>query len=77
MKSNLLILPYGRRISPEIVDMPFKGKECDICDLVFTDMTSEEDYQRHMYGCVEKKAEENKKMIALGYKQTSKGWIMQ
>ena len=73
---GITILPYGRRISPEIVDMPFKGKECDVCDLVFTDMTPEVDYQAHIARCVADRAEENKKMVALGYKQTSKGWVL-
>ena len=70
------ILPHGRRASLEIVEMPFKGQDCEICGLVCTDMTPQADFESHMVRCVDQRAEENKKMVALGYKQTSKGWVM-
>ncbi len=70
------ILPNGRFLIPEILEMPFKGENCHICGFVFTDMTLMADINAHEARCAESKAEENKKMIAAGYKQTSKGWVM-
>ena len=70
------ILPWGRFLIPEILEMPVKGEECPVCDLMFTDMTDPAVFQEHQARCMESKVEENKKMIGLGYKRTSKGWVM-
>ena len=73
---TITILPHGRFLIPEILEMPFKGEDCPLCGLVFTDMTPMADINAHEARCAEKKSEENKKMIAAGYKQTSKGWVL-
>ena len=70
------ILPNGRFPIPEILEMPFSGQECPICDLLFTDMTEQSVFQEHQVRCMERKVEDNKQMIAAGYKQTSKGWVL-
>jgi len=71
----ITILPYGRRISPEIVNMPVKGEACPICDLMFTDMTDREVFQEHQVRCMARKCKERRDMISMGYKLTSKGWV--
>ncbi len=72
----ITILPYGRRISPEIVNMPVSGQECPICYFMFMDMTPTATVENHIARCTESKAEEYKKMVAMGYKLTTKGWVM-
>ena len=76
-KMTITILPWGRFVTPEIDVMPVKGEACPICDLMFTDMTPADVFQAHQVRCIEAKVIENKKMIGLGYKRTSKGWVME
>ena len=70
------ILPWGMHPVLEIVEMPVKGEVCPICDWLFTDMTPRDVFQEHQVRCMERKVEENKKMIAIGYKRTSTGWVL-
>lgn len=76
MPNEGYILQWGRFPIPEILEMPVKGEACPVCDLMFTDMTEPAVFQEHQVRCMESKVEENKKMIGLGYKRTSKGWVM-
>ena len=70
------ILPWGRSLTPEIAEMPFKGEECPICDLMFTDMTERAVFEEHIVRCMDRKVEKRLQMIGAGYKLTSKGWVM-
>ena len=76
MPNEGYILPWGRNLIPEIEEMPVKGEACPICDLMFTDMTHRDVFNEHIQRCMAKKIEDRKNMIALGYKLTSKGWVM-
>lgn len=71
----ITILPWGRFPIPEIEEMPFKADKCSICDMYFTDMSDRVTINEHEDRCVRSQVEERKKMIAMGYKLTSKGWI--
>ncbi len=76
MPNEGYILPWGRFLTPEIIEMPVKGEECPMCNWLFTDMTDPETFRAHQARCIENKVEERRKMIGAGYKLTSTGWVL-
>lgn len=70
------LLLNGRFLIPEIEEMPFGAEECPVCDLLFTDMTERDVFENHVARCTEQKAADERQMVAMGYKKTSRGWIM-
>ena len=52
------------------------AEKCPVCDMWFTEMSLRDDIEQHIDRCVAAKAEEAKKMVAAGYKQTSQGWVL-
>lgn len=71
----ITILPNGHRLIPEIADMPVKGQECPLCGLIFTDMTPIAVFEGHERRCMDRKVDEARQMMAMGYRKTSKGWV--
>ncbi len=73
----ITILTNTRFPIPKIAEetFPFKGKECEICGFIFTDMTEQGIFEEHMVRCVERKAVEYNTMKAQGYRKTDQGWV--
>ena len=70
------LLMNGRFLIPEIEEMPFKGEDCPLCGLTFVDMTERAVFEDHIARCTTRQAEEERQMVNMGYKKTSRGWIM-
>ena len=73
---TITILPNGRNLFATFESLPFKAVQCPRCDMWFTEMSEQADIEAHINRCIERKAEENRKMVAAGYKQTSHGWVL-
>lgn len=72
----ITILPNGRNLFATFEALPFEAERCPQCGMWFTEMSEQADIEAHINRCIERKAEENRKMVAAGYKQTSKGWVL-
>jgi hypothetical protein len=73
---TITILPHGRNPFPKIVEGLPEFEACPVCSMWFTQMSERDDIEAHINRCVASKAEESRKMIAAGYKRTSKGWVL-
>lgn len=71
----ITILPNGRNPFPRIVEGEPDYQRCPVCSMWFVQMSEQADIEAHIARCALRKADENKQMVALGYKRTSKGWV--
>jgi len=50
-------------------------EQCPMCDMWFLQMEDRSDMEDHIVRCTERAATEARERLALGFKETSRGWF--